>query len=207
MTDIAGKPAPSPRLFSGRRITVILAVVALGLVAWLAVAWLGRSQVQVVAAEPVLTCRGTEVVVEEAIGNPKVQMPYAVVSEQMRCRVNFQVHNRGWLPVQVRSVSLLHYGPDSGMSALATAMEPFQAAPPSPFQPDAVFVPAEPVRLRAGETAEFAIELVYRAPGCEGGVEGWSSVPDSPAVTVSVLGLPGGRDLAGDSFGLTCVRR
>jgi hypothetical protein len=67
-------------------------------------------------------------------------------------------------------------------------------------------VPAEPYRLRAGEFAEFAVELVYSPPGCQGG-EGWSSVPEIPAVRVSVLGIPGGRELAGDSFGLKCVRR
>lgn len=210
MTGVAEKPASSRPLFSSRRVVVIVAVAAVGLAAWLGMAWHGRSQVEVVAAEPLLTCRGTEVIVEEAIGDSEVQIPYAVVSERMRCRVRFQVRNRGWLPVEVRSVSVPMYGPDSGTWVLATAMEPFQAAPRpagQPSQPDAVFVPDEPFRLRGGETAEFAVDLVYRPPGCQAGVRGWSSVPDSPVVRVSVLGVPGDRKLAGDSFGLKCVRR
>jgi hypothetical protein len=197
-----------PPLFS-RRVKVIAILLALGLTAWLAVAWFGRSQVRVVAAEELLTCQGTEVVVEEAIGNRDAQMPYAVMGEQMRCSVHFRVRNQGPLPVRVRWVSLRNYGPDGGMWAQATSMEPFQAAPPPvghPFQNDAVFVPAEPYRLGAGEVAEFAIDLVYRPPGCRGG-EGWSSVPDGPRVRVNVWGISGDRVLADDSFGLACVGR
>lgn len=88
-TGIAQRPASSPPLFSSRRVTVITAVVAVGLVAWLGAAWLGRSQVKVVAADQLLTCRGTEVVVEEAIGDSEVRIPYALVSGQMRCRVHW----------------------------------------------------------------------------------------------------------------------
>lgn len=197
-----------PPLFS-RRVKVIATLLALGLTAWLSVAWYGRSQVQVVAAEELLTCQGTEVVVEEAIGSDEVMMPYAVVREHMRCSVHFQVRNQGPLPVRVRWVALRNYGPDGGMWAQATSLEPFQPAPPPvghPFQNDAVFVPAEPYRLGAGEVGEFAVDLVYRPPGCRGG-EGLRAVTNSPWVRVNVWGTSGDRVLAGDSFGLACVGR
>lgn len=207
MSGTAQQPVPVPPLFR-RRIKIIVVVLALGLVAWLAVAWLGRSQVQVLADEQPLTCEGTEVVVEEAIGDQEVLTPYAVMSEQMRCSVHFQVHNRGPLPVRLRAVSLPNYGPDGGMRAQATTMEPFQAAPPpvgQPFQDDAVFVPGEPYVLGGGEVGEFAIDLVYREPGCQGG-EGRHIGPPGPVVEIRALGVSGKQAPPAGLFGLMCVR-
>jgi hypothetical protein len=207
MSGTAQQPTSAPPLFS-RRITIVAAVLALGLVAWLGAAWLGRSQVQVLADEQSLTCQGTEVVMDEVIGDPEVQMPYAVVSEQMRCVLRFQVENRGPLPARVHRITMLWYGPDRGSDAEAVRLLPVDVEPVSVAQQyngDAVFVLGAE-RIGAGEVHTFDVEFVFRPPGC-GGRESRFSVPDSPVVRVSSLGIPGDRVLAGDSFGLMCVRR
>jgi hypothetical protein len=208
MTGTAQQLTSAPPLFS-RRAKVIVAALALGLVAWLGTAWLGRSQVEVVAAEQLLTCQGTEVVMDKAIGDSAVQMPYAVVSEQMRCVLRFQVENRGPLPVRVHRISVLWYGPDRGSDAEAVLLSPGDVEPiRREHHPDgdAVFALDAPQRILGGEATEYNVELIYRPPGCRGG-DKRSAVPDSPAVRVSVLGIPGDRVLAGDSLGLKCVRR
>jgi hypothetical protein len=56
------------------------------------------------------------------------------------------------------------------------------------------------------EVATFAVELVYRPPGCTGS-DGWLIRPDSPVVTVSSLWISGERAHVGESFGLRCLRR
>ena len=211
-------PATTPPRRTRRYRRAIAVVLVVGLAGWLLAAGYGRSRVYVLVDALPLVCEGTEVVVGAAGGGStasadgvavpgeEVMVPYAVVRAGMRCTFRFRVENRGLLPARVHRVSLPFHGPDSGGSWVRAAhLDHYPATvldDPRNLDQDAVFALEEAYPLAAGEVVHFSVELVYRPPACLGG----SRPRNSAVVTVSALGIPGGRTHVGEAYGLRCVR-
>ncbi|GAA4755278.1 hypothetical protein GCM10025783_30570 [Amnibacterium soli] len=179
---------------------MLLVAGLVAVVTWQVVAWQARDAVVVGAdARPFICTRGSTVAASEGDDPADPGDRYTTALELTRglnCDLRFVVSNTSALPVRVRSVQLPLLGPESGLPVHATALDGgffIAAARPANDRLDARFiVPGAGLEIPAGDQVVLFARLRWKNDGCTA-AGSTTSTDNSPAVTVSVLGIDGVR--------------